>query len=322
VQPIRLGLRHIGVIGLGNQVRGATQNVAALVAAGVLLAGCGAQPSETAGNQGPPPQRGQADTAARSASPVELVGQGLVLQNSSHGPQLCVGAITASSVPQCDGPDIPNWDWGKVGGETSRSGTTEGDYVVIGNFDVAGDTFTLTRPAIPSSEYDGPPVGSQPEQAALGTPCNEPAGGWRVLDPVKTTDDSVEVSVARAREMAGFAGVWIDRSPSTKSALNDPSLFILNVAFTRDLEARERDVRKTWGGALCVSQSVRTEKQLERIRDDVFEAARPQVLTAGGGHDYIPLGVIYDDGTLQRQFDKQYGEGVVKVSSALSPYTG
>jgi hypothetical protein len=251
---------------------------------------------------------------------IELVGQGLVLENRSHGPQLCLGAIATSLPAQCGGPDIPNWDWDKVDGETSRSGTTDGSYVAIGHYDVAADTFTLTRPAILSSEYDGPPVGSPPERAAPPTPCSEPAGGWQVLDPAKTNDDSLDYTVTRARHMPGYAGLWIDQSQSTKPEYNDPTQLILNVAFTRDLDAREQQLRRTWGGALCVSQTLRTEKRYARIRDEVFEAARPQALSAGGTRDYVTLEVIYDDGTLQDQFDERYGEGVVRVSSALRPY--
>jgi hypothetical protein len=265
---------------------------------------------------------GRSGTAADSACPVELVGQGLVLENRSHGPQLCLGAIAASLPPQCGGPEIPNWDWDMVDGKTSQSGTTYGSYVVIGHLDVAAGTFTLTRPAIPSEQYDGPPVRAEPDHVALGTPCSEPAGGWRVLDPAKTTDDSVDLTVTRARQMAGYAALWVDQSHSTKPEYNDPTQLILNVAFTRDLEARERELRKTWGGALCVSQALRTEKELERIRDEVVEATKTQMLSAGGSLDVVALEVIYDDGTLQAGFDRRYGEGVVKVSSALSPFTG
>jgi hypothetical protein len=291
------------------------------MAVAALLTACGAPSSETVGEDGQAPLTGQSSGGTRSVSPVELVGQGLVLENRSHGPQMCLGGIAASSLPQCAGPDIPNWDWAKVGGETARSGTTEGSYVVVGHFDVAADTFTLTRPAIPSSAYDGPPVGFQPERAALGTPCSEPTDGWRVLEPGKTTDDSVDLTVARAREMDGYAGLWLDETRSANVGRNDPTQFILNVAFTRDLQARERDLRKSWGGALCVSRLLHSEKALERIRDEVFAATRSQALVAGGGHDYVPLEVIYDDGTLQDQLDRRYGAGVVTVSSALSPYT-
>jgi hypothetical protein len=292
------------------------------IAVGALLTACGAPPAETVGETGQALLTRPAGAGTRSVSPVELVGRGLVLENRSHGPQLCLGPIATSLPAQCAGPDIPNWDWAKVGGETSRSGTTEGSYVAIGHFDAAANTFTLTRPAISSSDYDGPAVGFQQERAALGTPCSEPAGGWQVLDPGKTSDDSVDRTVARARDMDGYAGLWLDQSRSTRPGRNDPTQFILNVAFTRDLQAHERDLRRSWGGALCVSRLLHSEQALGRIRDEVFAATRSQALVAGGGLDYVPLEVIYDDGALQDRFDQRYGAGVVRVSSALSPCAG
>jgi hypothetical protein len=142
-----------------------------------------------------------------------------------------------------------------------------------------------------------------------------------VLNQAKTTEESLDLTVTSARNMPGYAGVWVDQSHSTELGYNDPTHVILNIAFTRDLEARERELRKTWGGALCVSQAQRTEKRYARIRDEVFETARAQALSAGGTQDYVTLEVIYDDGTLQDQFNKRYGAGVVRVSSALRPYS-
>jgi hypothetical protein len=244
-----------------------------VVAAGALLAGCAGQA----------PTGGRPGSAQGAPDPVELIGQGLVLQDRSHGPQLCLGAIAASLPPQCGGPDIANWDWSKVSGETSMSGTTDGSYVVIGHFDRAANVFTLTRAAIPSAQYQGPPVSLEPEPVDLGTPCVEPAGGWGVVDPAKVTDASLERTSARAAQMAGYADLWLDQSDSTSTGANDPTRLILNVAFTRDLKARERDLRKTWGGALCVSKAPRTEEEIGRIQDQVTKAAGPAALSSGAG---------------------------------------
>ena len=46
----------------------------------------------------------------------------------------------------------------------------------------------------------------------------------------------------------------------------------------------------------------------------------PGLLSAGCGHDRVDLEAIYDDGSLQRQFDDRYGPGLVVVASALLPY--
>ncbi|MDQ1585354.1 MAG: hypothetical protein QOH80_719 [Actinomycetota bacterium] len=291
------------------------------MAVATLLAGCGSQTPSTAGVEGlTPPTSRSAGTP--SPYPTELVGQGLVLQDRSHGPQLCLGVIAASAPAQCGGPDIPNWDWAKVTGKKTSAGTTDGSYVVIGHFDPGINTFTLTRPPIPAAAYHGPPISPEPQPALPGTPCSPPPGGWQVVDPAKTTDDSFERTVSRAAAMAGYAGVWVDQSRSTDPDRNDPKQLILNVAFTHDLPAREQELRETWGGLLCVSKGLHTEEELKRIQGEVFEAARSVTLSADGGRDGVDLRLIYDDGTLQKRFDATYGPGVVRVSSALRPYSG
>ena len=268
----------------------------------------------------PDPMAGRSRSAMPSPDPVELIGQGLVLSNRSHGPQLCLGAVAASSPPQCGGPDIPNWDWDKVDAQTSQSGTTYGAYLVIGHLDLTAHTFTLTRPAIASKDYSGPSVLADAGQRPLGTPCPEPAGGWRVVDSANTTDSSLGPTASHAQRTVGYAGLWVDQSASTSPEYNDPTQLILNVAFTHDLSARERDLRETWGGALCVSKAPRTENELARIRDQAAAAAGWQMLSAGSRRDVVELQVIYDSGTLQHEFDTEHGPGVVRVSSALRPY--
>jgi len=59
----------------------------------------------------------------------------MVLESPDHGPQLCLGGVDESLPPQCGGPDIVGWDWESVSDEESRSGTTWGEYTVVGTYD-------------------------------------------------------------------------------------------------------------------------------------------------------------------------------------------
>jgi hypothetical protein len=43
------------------------------------------------------------------------------------------------------------------------------------------------------------------------------------------------------------------------------------------------------------------------------------MISASSGQDVVVLDVELDVGTLQRRFDEEYGEGVVRVLSALFP---
>jgi hypothetical protein len=258
----------------------------------------------------------------------ELTGFGTVLESPDHGPELCLGALLLSLPPQGGGPPITNWDWSSVTGHETLRGTTWGSYVVVGTYD--GHAFTLTRP--PASprrddtddldDLDYPPC----------TPCPEPDGGWRVLDPSLTTDRHMHKTLRKARRLPGYAGAWLDQSinPASRSTdedaadlMNDPEKLIINVTVTSDPVSAERKLRKTWGGALCVSLAQHTEDELEATRDAIFNnlVHTDNLLSLSARHDHVELEVIYDDGALQADLDQRYGPGLVTVTSALRPYT-
>ena len=255
----------------------------------------------------------------------ELTGFGTVLESPDDGPQLCLGAVMMSSPPQGGGPPITNWDWSAVTGHTSLHGTTRGTFEVVGSYD--GYAFTLTRP--PTSrrrDETAVDLGSEP-----CTPCPEPEGGWRVRDPLLTTDRHLHKTFRKARRLPGYAGAWLDQSinPAGRSTdvdaadlMNDPEQLIINVAVTSDPTSAERKLRKTWGGALCVSLARHTEEELEAIRDALLDSLlhTGKLLSISAGHDRVELLVIHDDGALQADLDRRYGAGLVTVTSALRPY--
>lgn len=192
---------------------------------------------------------------------------------------------------------------------------------MIGTYD--GTSFTLTRPAVEASEYDGPPVGQRPPGHALETPCPEPEGGWQVVDPALTNGQALDRQARIADQLDGYSDLWLDQSinPSTSEQdMNDPAKLVLNVRVAGDVAAAERTLRETWGGALCVSQAQRTDAELNRIQRSL--EGTPGMLGGSYGRDVVDLEVIYDDGSLKQDLDERYGEGVVRVHSALQPYDG
>jgi len=255
-----------------------------------------------------------------------VIAEATVL-DSGDGAQLCLGAVAESYPPQCGGPVITNWDWRSVTGHERASGTRWGEYVVIGTF--AEGRFTLTKPAVPREEYDGPRP-TYPE-VSLGTPCPVPDGGWQVLDPAATTEASLEEVARTAEQLPGYAGLWLDQSinpavdrvgedPEAELALNDPRKLVVNVRVVGDPAAAEAELRRIWGGALCVTRSKRTEAELRTIQEELGQL--PWVLSSGVARDRVELQVVHDDGSLQRRLDERYGAGVVQVTSALRPYEG
>jgi len=266
---------------------------------------------------------------ATDQEPDQFIARALVLEDQSHGPQLCLGGVLESLPPQCGGPDLLGWDWSTLAGSDGRTGVKWGEYVVVGSWDASAETFTLTRPAVPADEYAGPYFQDDDEPGqSWSTPCPEPEGGWRVIDPELTTQASQDRTSRAAFSRADFGELWLDQSinpalddgfdSEDEWAMNDPTKLVLNISVTGDIEKAEADLRATWGGALCVSKAQHTERELAAIQAEI--AGTPGLLSNGRGRGVVEVGVIWDDGTLQTEYDAKYGTGTVKVWSALQPF--
>ncbi len=255
----------------------------------------------------------------------DVIARATVLDDGTNGPQLCLGGVAESYPPQCGGPDVIGWDWSAVSGFDHASGVRWGEFVVTGTYDATAGTFTLTRPAIAAAAYDGNDLPKPGVAPVWNTPCPEPRGGWQVIDPALTSQTSLEQTLQAAQARSDFAGAWVDQSinpaadggvtSSNEGELNDPAQLILNVAVTSDPQAVEPELRKTWGGPLCVSKAQHTERELQDIQNEL--SSRSDLLYSSSSNDHVEATVVWDDGSLQRQLDQQYGEGTVVVSSAL-----
>jgi hypothetical protein len=245
-----------------------------------------------------------------------------VLENAEHGPQLC-GVIEESYPPGCGGPDIVGWDWADVGDEESANGVTWGDYEVTGTWD--GEQLTLTEPPGPPRHDDD---GADSEGPGA-SPCPEPDGGWAVVDPATTNDQTMQATMAAAEARDDFAGSWVDQSVNpaydhpTEAAeweMNDPTKLVVNVRVTGDVATAEAELRETWGGALCVSEADHTMAELLAIQDELVDAT--DVNSLGFNADVFTNTVtasVYVDAGDQAELDDRYGEGTVTVEPLLRP---
>lgn len=286
---------------------------AVLVVAPLLLVACG--------DDGSP-----ATTTSDDDSDQLYTTTATVLESPDHGPQLCLGGVAESYPPQCGGPDIDGWTWEEAEGHESESGTTWGTFTVVGTY--ADGVFTLAEPPTPPDPDQ--PVGVQGPQ--FTTPCPEPDDGWQVRDEATATNEAMNDAIAYAEAQAEFAGAYVDQSinpalgdddmtdEEVEGAANDPTKQILNVRFTGDIERHDEEIRKLWGGALCVSLAEVAEDELRSIQDELttdysdFLSAGVDVTTGR-----VNFQVIADDGGLQAELDERYGAGVVVVHSALKP---
>ena len=280
----------------------------------LVLAACGDDTGSAADEPGGQDDVPAADDLVTTRGPVTVIDEG-----KGQGAKLCLGAVLTSLPPQCGGPTLVGWNWADHDGEYERSrGVRWGDFVVTGTFD--GTDFTPTE-VVPASAYEAPLPDDSDEFA---TPCPEPDGGWRVLDPAKTTDATMEQTIRAASGLDGYAGLWVDQSinplstqDNVEDGMNDPTKLIINVRVTGDPEVAETTLRETWGGALCVTRAEHTHEQLRRVQDAL--SSTKGVLTTSVNDQQVELEVVYDDGSLQARLDDKYGEGIVAVRSALQP---
>jgi hypothetical protein len=147
------------------------------------------------------------------------------------------------------------------------AGTRWGSYVLMGTWDggrplLAPEEFTLTEPAVAD---DGTVKRPASRFTAISTPCPQPAGGWRPVDPARATSSAFEAASRRAQAERGFGGLWTHQQ-NGKGNANDPRKFVLNVTTTGDVAAMERKLREIWGGSMCVSKAARRRRSCCRCR--------------------------------------------------------
>ena len=245
---------------------------------------------------------GSASDAGASGAPTPIPGgevrtSGLVtVLDSGEGPQLCLGAVAESYPPQCGGPAVADFEWGDVGAEEA-GGVTWGSYALTGTYD--GTTFTVTD-AIPAALYDAM---AEPETGALEPACDDAT----TTDTKKVTPQDLDATLAAASALPTYATAWLSGNT-------------INVAVTGDPEGAEAELRRTWGGMLCVTTVERTEADLNAINQELQAALGEQLLTSGSfAPDSLDAQVVFDDGSIQQWADATWGEGLVRVSSALEP---
>jgi hypothetical protein len=185
----------------------------------------------------------------------------------------------------------------------------------VGTYD--GETFTLVR--------SGPPKPSPPDtEDPFPIPCPTPEGGWQVVDPDRAQDPDLQAANRYTNQQPDRSGLWI--SYLEEPSEFDPAPYVLNVAFTGDIERHRQAISELWGGPLCVVQYERSLPQLLRIQNE---------LSNDGGADefglevtwsstsvqtnHVEVGVIVATADQQAAVDARYGEGVVELIPALQP---
>lgn len=245
-------------------------------------------------------------------APSEYQAIGTVLEDDSHGPQLCFG-VDDSYPPQCEGIDVPNWNWNDVqyeGGKDAAEPTSTrwGDYVVVGTYDRNVNTFTLTRPARTVDESD---FQEEPERDS-SSPCQAPVGGWpsATEQELAVGADRIDPGSEGSAIVEGLAGIWFSRKP-----------FVLNVTITGDAAAAERRIRAVYDGPLCVLPARYTEAELIQLSEDIYFANRDTINSTGVAveRNLVEVFLVAPDSEFEASLKERYGDAIEVVGSQLQP---
>lgn len=295
----------------------------------LLVAACGAgEPGAVGGSTGatddaPPP-------TVPAPDPDQLYeADGTVLEDASHGPELCLGGVALSLPPQCGGVPLANWDWNAVDGKQSGSGTIWGEYHVVGTYEDG----VLTVTEVGAVDPDGLDSGTGTVRS-FATPCPEPAGGWPAAEYGVAADEDFGAGASIAQARPDHVALWVDyggdltlEEVDQRMVEGKPVAKIMNVVVTGDVAETEAAIRKVWRGPLCVVQHEgRTQKELAAIRAEAERFIQEELgleMTWSQEGDVglaAEVGVVIDvDGAGQRAVDERYGPGMVKLFPGLSP---
>lgn len=278
----------------------------------VLVAtSCGDPGAPSAGAPNSPAPR--SSTPANSPGEAIHEGTGMIIQTGADSPELCLGPVMDSLPPQCSGPPVIGWDWDLIADEETAGEVTWGYATVVGHFD--GERFELAEARAPEwPEGDEDPI---------ATACPEPSGGWDSPDPDRMTEAHRTRVMRTARREPDFAGLWIDYLEEPAEFEDTP--YVLNVAFTGDLQRHEDEIRDEWGGPLCVAKVDLTLDELMKIQNELSGSVGKdlglEVLTSGSNQEEntVEISVVIVTEEQLAAITERYGPGVVEVDSRLRP---
>jgi hypothetical protein len=122
-----------------------------------------------------------------------------------------------------------------------------------------------------------------------------------------------------------FAGLWLSSlEPMGNNLAEDPGEFVLNVAFTGDLRQHATELRRRWGGRLCVIRHQQTMAELRRIQRELMGAAGKKlglwVLSTdlSDNQNLVDLHVVALDEQTRQAIQERYG-GAVHATATLTP---
>lgn len=150
------------------------------------------------------------------AAPIEVAGEGTVIQVGDAAPEFCLGPVAASYPPQCTGPELVGWDWDAIDGDETAADVTWGTYAVTGTWD--GERLTVAT-AIQLALYDPLPM---PDPALdPANPGSTPEAELRAIQDGIADEFPVEVLATWTENGYVFVSVLVDEGGALQAWANE-----------------------------------------------------------------------------------------------------
>ncbi|MBA3630274.1 MAG: hypothetical protein H0W55_11495 [Actinobacteria bacterium] len=164
--------------------------------------------------------------------------------------------------------------------------------------------------------------------ATRSAPCEEPEGGWQVPDPNRAGHADVNASNAAVRRDPEFAGLWIEYLDGAgDNSTEDQAEILLNVAFTANLEPHEQELRKHWGGPLCITKHDRSLGRLQQIQSEELGRVTRRLgiqelfTDIDVEDDVVEVGIVVIDDKGREAIEERSGKDAVRILEMLQPAT-
>ena len=275
------------------------------------LAGCGQSTTQSVADLG----LIERPTEVPAATDLVTTSQPVLVSDDGTGARLCFSAnrqFGGTTTVKCSDADISDWSWADHEGDYEVSdGVRWGEFLLTGTYD--GTAFTPAE-VLPGSAYQ--PEGLPP----FDIPCPEPEGGWQVQEPARVTLEHYMVLQRAAQRLPGYA-FMVQSNRDGSLGTQSPSAAVVTVEVAEDPQGAEALLRKSWGGMLCVAEVEHSQAELVQVQRQLL--GLPGLIEVGVGTpgNQVNLTVFNDDGRYQRWADKEYGPGLVRVSSVLQTVT-
>jgi hypothetical protein len=233
------------------------------------------------------------------------VTRGQVLENESHGPELCLGITQESDPPQCHGLPVANWDWNGLPGISRVASTTWGFFEIHGTFN--GRALVLTETPAAAS----PPT---TDSVAFDPLCANPIA----LNPTLNAADWEQLTQTPSFSVPSATAIW-----TTGAQGPSRNRFVVNVlAPNGSGDAVTGELRAFWQGYACVVERDQPSLQeLQDVQEKLPNVVGDKFLTASvdARLGLVDADVLIADAATQARVDDAFGRGLVRLRPVFVP---